>query len=123
MCDRVARKNKAHLPDKFWQTPRWKRTFLLQLRLANSLLKIYSYDSIVAALRSRDGRRVYSLGANWLDDLIRAEQEKVDRAKRLQEARPQEPEPRTTASGKHEEPRKAFAATPSLLNKLRGLDE
>lgn len=120
MCDRIARKDKAELPLKFWTLERWKRPFLLQLRHANSLLKLYSAEAIIRALRTPEGKRVYSLGAQWLDPLIRVEQERVDRQAEAREKAPAaEPAPPAATT---EPPRQPYKPRPSPLDKLRQLD-
>jgi hypothetical protein len=120
MCERLARKNKKPLPPKFWNAPEWKRTFLLQLRHAHSLLKVYRVEAVVRALNTPDGKGAYSLGAGWLDAVIRAEQARVEAAERKAAAAP-DPEqgsPQVGVSGPREGP---AAGGKSKLSKLRGL--
>jgi hypothetical protein len=74
VCERQAKKEKTDLFFHFWQHPRWKRTFLYQVQLANGLLKLYAEEAILTALKKNPG--IYSLNANFLDPLIQAEQEK-----------------------------------------------
>jgi hypothetical protein len=69
------KKKKAELFFHFWQHPRWKRTFLYQVQLANGLLKIYAEEAILAALKKNP--TIYSLNAKFLDPLIQTEQAKV----------------------------------------------
>lgn len=117
MVDRMARKEGETLPLKFWELPRWKRVFLLQLRSANELLKSYSVEAIIRALRTTEGKKVYSLGAPWLDGLIAGEQARLERqAEALKSQPPEAPLP----SGLPEAPRPAFVR-PSILNRLRDL--
>lgn len=121
MVSRIARKDNTELPQKFWEKDKWKRLFLLQIRHANSLLKLYSYEAIVKALRTPQGKKLYSLGAQWLDPLIKSEQEKIDiRLAAMAEQTPKEVEQLPTATD--EKPREAFVRKPSPLSKLRGLD-
>lgn len=70
ICENMARKNQQVLPYKFWNEYAWKGTFKRQLLLANGLLKIYSAAAIVQALRSKEGMKIYSLAAPWLDQII-----------------------------------------------------
>lgn len=124
MCFRIARKDKRTLPLRFWKTEAWERPFLLQLRHANGLLKLYSAEAIIRALRTPEGKKVYSLGAQWLDPVIRVEQEKVDRqaAAREEEARKPTPAPTSAEPRKAEPPRKSYSARPTHLDRLRELD-
>jgi len=126
MCDRQARKKKTTLPFKFWDkeiSPTWHREFLMQLRHANSLLKLYSVEAIVAALRSPKGKNVFSLGAKWLDPIIQEEQRRFDVAQEKQAVRlaKEETQP-VVASNIPEAPRPSFTNHQSILSKLRDLD-
>lgn len=67
MCERMAKKDGATLPWQFWNEPAWKKPFLAQLRFANQVLRAYPYQAVFAVLESRQGAKVYSLGAKWLD--------------------------------------------------------
>jgi hypothetical protein len=78
MCERQAKKEKKDLCKQFWNTDYWIRPFKTQLRFANQLLKIYSCEAITNALKSNQGKNIYSLNAKWLDPLIREEQRKID---------------------------------------------
>lgn len=70
MCENMARKNGQVLPYKFWNEYAWKTAFKRQLLLANSLLKLYSAPAIIQAIRSKEGQKIYSLAAPWLDAII-----------------------------------------------------
>jgi hypothetical protein len=78
MCERQALKEKTSLPAKFWDLDRWKKIFLLQLRLALKLLQQYHPTVISRAIRSQDGRKAYSFGAPFLKDALEREQSKYD---------------------------------------------
>lgn len=116
MCDRQARRQGVHLPHRFWEADRWKRSFLFQLREANGLLKTYALEAIVAALRTPEGQRVLSFSARWLDPIIREQERRILR--RAEEPPPPRPEA-VAPSG--EPPRPAFVHKPSALSRLRGL--
>jgi hypothetical protein len=91
MTARVGRKHGVDLPAYFWKQERWAREYALQCRHAAGLLRLYSLEAIVRALRTQKGRTVYSLGAKFiLDPLIRIEQEREDhrKAARAVEATP-----------------------------------
>lgn len=81
MVSRIARKEQAgrDLPGNFHSVDKWERFFKVQLRHAASLLKLYSYEALIKALRTYKGKTVYSLGAKFLDPLIKDEQEKINR--------------------------------------------
>lgn len=122
MVARRARYNNITLPNKFWNIERWKRVFLLEVRHASRLLTLYSVEAIIKALRTKEGKRVYSFGAKWLDPLIAEEQRLIDvaNAAKSQESEVKETEP-TVVVGKTG-PRPAFSPTKSKLDKLREFD-
>lgn len=70
MCRRLARKEKRELPLRFWDGADWKKFFLMQLRIANGLLKVHSVDAILFGLRHPKGKNAYSLNAKWLPELF-----------------------------------------------------
>lgn len=76
MCERIARKNKEGIGQKFWETERWIKEFKTQLNFANKLLKLYSVESIAKVLNTKNGLKIYSLGARWIYDEIERENNK-----------------------------------------------
>ena len=121
MVARMAAKSGESLSQKFWTISRWERAFRLQLQSANSLLKIYDFEVIKAALNTKEGKRIYSLGAKWLIPLLETEAMKFNHKQR---AVP-ETEPEETKSPEVElptGPRPTFSNSKSQLNKLRELD-
>lgn len=121
MCARMAASKGENLGQKFWAIPRWERTFRLQLQSANSLLKIYDFEVIKAALNTKEGKKIYSLGAKWLIPILETEAMKFKhRQESVQEVA--EPEPSPANSEIPTGPRPAFSKSKSQLNKLRELD-
>jgi sulfur relay (sulfurtransferase) DsrC/TusE family protein len=114
ICERIARKNKTVLTDQFWNQTKWKRTFLYQVQIANSLLKIYSWQAILSALKKNPG--VYSLNAKFLDPHIKCEQEILDR----EVIKPKEVQPLELADPTAK-PRPSFTEQKSTRAKLREL--
>jgi len=121
MVAKQARTKKVDLPQKFWSKDPWKRDFMLQLRYANSLLKLYSANAIIRVLRSPAGKKAFSLGAKWLDPLFAAEHEKLEREAARRQETPVEPVPETKAVT-NEKPREGFIGKPSTMQKLRNLE-
>jgi hypothetical protein len=118
MCSRKARKTTGKdLPIRFWNTAEWKREYCIQLRLAFSLLKIYSVEAIVKALRNKSCQNAYSLGAPWIDAEIAKEQARIGVQKKVFEE--QKPDPVSPAQV--EPPRPTFNSKPTPLSKLRDL--
>ena len=85
MIERQAKKQGLNLPNNFWNKDEWKRNYMIQLRLAYSLLKLYCVEAILIALKTPQGKKIYSLGAKWLDSLYKIEQNKISNAKGKQE--------------------------------------
>jgi hypothetical protein len=117
ICERIAQREKTDLPFKFWNQTKWKRTFLYQVQIANGLLKIYRPEAIIIALRKTP--KIYSLNAQFLDPLIRVEQDTIEKQERKVAEEPQEKVlPPVDITQK---PRPAFTEKKSALNKLREL--
>lgn len=116
MCERIARKNKEELVYQFWNTTKWKRTFLYQLQIANGLLKIYSSEAIINVLKNNP--TAFSLNAKFLDPLFAAEQERLDRLEKAEEKIEIPPTPVVDTTQKV---RPTFQEGKSTLGKLRGL--
>jgi hypothetical protein len=76
MCERFAKKNGQDLPPKFWYKNPWKKEFFKQLSIANKLLERYDPAIVSKALRSSEGKKIFSLGAPWLKKLIDYEEYK-----------------------------------------------
>lgn len=125
ICERIALKDKlGALPVKFWSLPKWKKIYMMQLLQANSLLKLYSPQAIIAGLRKH--KTVYSLRAQWLDDTFKEEQEKIDKLaaaiKEKNELKQAQPFPAEEAKLVIEQPREAFSNNKSIKSKLKDLD-
>lgn len=117
MVARQIRRQGGDPPLRFWQLDRYKRAYAVQARHAAGLLKLYSVNAVVAALRTRDGSKIYSFSAKWLDPLVKFEQEKIDRQKLIAEAAP--PAEQAEATGETQA-RPAFVQ-PTTMSKLRDL--
>ena len=88
ICSRQARSRGKDLPDKFWSLPEWERVYLIQIRFALGLLKLYNAETILKVLRGPDGKNAYTLNAKWLDGPFKAEQARLDKQKQVQTSRP-----------------------------------
>ena len=79
MCARLAQRDRVELRERFWLSERWGREYRLQTVHASRLLKEFSTEALMAALRTTRGRQVYSLGLKAiLVPLIRDEQKRLD---------------------------------------------
>ena len=62
ICQRIADKDKiGTLAYKFWNQPKWKKTYIRQVSLANKLIKEYGND-FVRFIKSKSGSKIISLG-------------------------------------------------------------
>ena len=116
MCQRMAEKNnEGSLAYKFWNTKKWKKTYINQIIRANELVEIYSARAIVKFLNSDRGKRIYSLRFPNLESMIAEEERKL---KKLDKNR-------TSAEyedSSQSQPRKPFGKQ-SDMSRLRNLDE
>lgn len=78
MVTREAAKQKIKLAVGFWNSPLWKKKYKQQIIAANSLLKIYSPQAIINALKRKECSWQYSLRANGINDACNEEQIKLD---------------------------------------------
>lgn len=111
MCERTAKKDKLEITPKFWNTVRWAGVFLKQLAHANKLLSIYDPSVVSAALRTREGKNIYSLGAPWLINILKIEKNNV---KKIELA--------NTKEAKDLSIRLPFNGSKSLISKIKDLD-
>lgn len=82
ICERKAQKEDIILPLRFWKDDEWKKFYKSQLRRCDTLLKKYSDIAIIKALNTYRGKKIYSLFAAWLEDIIAEEQKKLNNIKR-----------------------------------------
>ena len=114
---RHANKLKVVLPFKFWNTDEWKKEYKQQIIAAHSLLKLFSIESILAALNSKDGNWIYSLNQPKIIDLAKQEEArlkmeiKINEQSQKLEYNPNNINKRPKSQGKD-----------NILNKIRGLD-
>jgi hypothetical protein len=121
MCERVEGRKGKHLRWKFWDLPAWKKRYLAQVLQAQRLLKEYDASAIFRALRTREGKVVYSLSAKFLLPMIVAEQDKLDlqKAARAKMSPPPGPPPVETKWT----PPPSFAEKKSIIYKLREVEK
>jgi hypothetical protein len=76
ICERKALINKEDLHYRFWLQSKWEVFYRNQIGSAHKLLKKYSSKSIIRALNTDKGKKIYSLRAPHLPPIIE-EQEVV----------------------------------------------
>lgn len=62
VCERIAKKEGKTLPYKYWSAPAWNKVYRRQIAEAAKLLRESDCVSIMEFLRSKEGRKIYSLG-------------------------------------------------------------
>jgi len=115
LCERIAASKGKNLTVKFWNSNEWKKPFIVQLLAANSLLKIYKPQAIIAGLRRSP--KTYSLHAKWLDDIFQEEEAKLIEASTENVIVINKQDNEVI-----EKPRETFNQEKSKLAKLRELD-
>lgn len=83
ICENYAKKNKKDLHYRFWLDKTWAKFYRSQIATANKLLKKYLARDIISALLSDEGRRIFSLRAPHLEDII-------EKAAKINESKNQE---------------------------------
>lgn len=77
ICENKAKKDKADLHYRFWVNKKWAAFYRNQIASAHKLLAQYDDLAIVKALTSDSGRKIYSLRAPHLIDMIKLEETKL----------------------------------------------
>ena len=116
ICERCAKSKGKDLPVKFWNLPDWKKYYKFQITICNRLLKKYLPKSIIAALKDDRGKRIYSLQAPWLEDLIQ-KHDKKQRAIKVKNTLPKSVDKPILNSN-----RPKFFRNKSILDTLRDID-
>ncbi len=70
ICERKATKDKSDLHYRFWLQKKWSVFYRDQIASAHKLIKKYPSKSIIRALNSDEGRKIYSLRAPHLPAMI-----------------------------------------------------
>ena len=114
MCQRMAENNnEGSLAYKFWNTKKWQKTYQLQIIVANRLTDKYDERAIIAALKSKEGKKIYSLRFPNIEELIEGHESLIDKG----EGKTISTEPNSSEA----KPRKPFGEK-SKIQKLRDLD-
>lgn len=117
MCLRLAKRDRREIGDGFWNSEAWAKEFVLQTVHASKLLKDFSLEAIIAALKTTRGQKVYSLGLrSVIVPLAKLEQERLDRAAKAREEAPVVEEAPASDSA-----RPQIQTGNSILAKLKGL--
>jgi hypothetical protein len=121
MCERDAISSNQKLFLKFWNDPYWLKKFKLQLKHANELLETYPVEAILAALKHKDLKKVYSLGLkSAIIPIAERERDKIERSKLAGNICSVEEEEKVIDIT--QKPRQTFSPGANKLNKLRELE-
>lgn len=83
ICENKAKKDKLDLHYRFWTTKSWEKYYRDQIASANKLIKKYTAKAIISALRSHEGRKIYSLRAPFLIPIIEKHQKTIDKENKI----------------------------------------
>jgi hypothetical protein len=78
VCQRRAKKEGKILGPNYWNSVLWKKRYQEQVVAAHSLLKVYSYSSIISALKHKDISWVYSLRSKQIIPYIKDEINRIE---------------------------------------------
>jgi hypothetical protein len=81
ICEKKAQQDHKELPIKFWEIKEWRSFYRYQITLATSLIKKYSEEAVIAALKDRRCYRTYSLRAPFLKPIIEEHYKKQEEEK------------------------------------------
>ena len=113
VCEKKAQKEHKELPIKFWEISEWRKYFRYQITIANSLLKDFPEEAIIAALKDRRCWKTYSLRSPFLQSIIKEKEALIkDREATDYEIVEKESIKHKTNNNKK-----------SIISKLRELDE
>jgi hypothetical protein len=78
ICENKAKKDGKDLHYRFWVNKEWSKYYRDQIATANKLLKNYSEQAVIKAIKSRDAQKIFSLRAPHLIPMIEQEQSIFD---------------------------------------------
>jgi len=114
ICERLAKKKKKDLHYRFWLSPDWEKEYKGQIAAANKLLSRFDIKYIIAALSTYHGKKIYSLRAPHLSDMISKETTKPQPSNETQDV-PKIQRDITTYGRKN--------TTHSILDKLKDIED
>jgi hypothetical protein len=77
VCENKAKKDKLDLHYRFWTTKIWEKYYKDQIASSYKLIKKYPAKAIIAALRSHEGQKIYSLRAPFLLPIIESKERSI----------------------------------------------
>ena len=91
ICKKYADYKKVYLPNKFWGLEGWedwKKRFMTEAIGAARLLKLYSPEAIIASLKHKHAKWVFSLYNKILPPIIIEEERKINTEKMVIQSAP-----------------------------------
>lgn len=117
VCEQAAKHTNRDLPLRFWKDPEWEKFFKSQTRRSNALLKKYEAKAIINTIKKK---RLRSLMAKWVEDVIQKEQNVINASKSVDR---QEPKKKTPGIINKAPVGRRGMTKNSPLDKLLALDE
>ena len=116
VCQKCATHQKTGtLPYKFWNLPKWKKIYIRQVALANTLIKEYGEEPVIKFITSSSGKNTISLGA-------RNVKKEIEKIKNLLDNAPKSVTMEVTSRETLEfKPRKSFGKK-TLIERLKEIE-
>ncbi len=125
MAERKAKKEGTHIEAGFWRDDNWQEFYVQTIQAANSLLKLYSAEVIVASIKDKRASWMYSLRSKQLKPILAEYQKKAEIQAKIEKEKQQQadsPKPVEALEVNKEELRPQVGSKkPNLISKLRNL--
>lgn len=127
MCERKANKEQRKIQAGFWHDDYWKTFYVQQIQAANSLLKLYAVDIIIAAVKDKRASWMYSLRSPQLKPILADYQKKAENKAKIEKETKQKQANKSNMADSIQVPEQQVikpAITPkknNIISKLKGL--
>lgn len=85
MLEKQAARNNKKLPWKFWNLREYRPYFMNQQRFASALLKRYSFEAILEAIKDNRCKYILSLSNKTIDPVLEEKQRIIDEKNKILE--------------------------------------
>lgn len=126
MAERKARKDgKPQIQAGFWRDDYWQEFYVQTIQAANSLLKLYSAEVIIAAVKDKRASWMYSLRTKSLKPILAEYEKKAEIQAKIEKEKQQQaeaPKPVESLEVQKQELRPQVASKKqNIISKLRNL--
>lgn len=85
LIKRRAENENKELPYNYYKISPWSNYYKTTIIQVNSFLKMYSPEVIIAALNDKKGKKIFSLKAPWLEELLEKKEKEFQNKKKIEE--------------------------------------